>query len=185
MRRCPERWDTTINWTSSGKSRARDFSSGEHHLQSLWLNSNINMWVTCACVCVRQVHENTRRDHERTDGSSGTSGIRHRWSDLCEGGMLSWWQSSWTSKAVDASLHPLTFELSVSSEGHCTALSHSLSTHHSFAFSSLIFQLRKANFKMTIILMTNTCFFFKSNLEIFGASFFLFGKYIVRQRCDL
>lgn len=35
-----------------------------------------------------QVHENARRDHERTDGQAGAHGVGHRRTNLHQGGVL-------------------------------------------------------------------------------------------------
>lgn len=124
-RRCREHWDTTTNWTLSGKSLDKDFYSGmsvQRHprlkirqaihdifniFESIlpvgyWPNTikrSLNEWQNLCPCHVHQVHENSRRDNERTDGPAGAHGVRHRRTNLHQRGMLrnSGKTSPWTT----------------------------------------------------------------------------------------
>lgn len=185
MRRCPERWDTTINWTSSGKSRARDFSSGEHHLHSLSLNSNINIWVLmsrmCACVCVCASGSWKHQTRSWTDKRivwsiwNQTQMIRSMWRRNVElMTELMNFKSRWCLTSP-SDLWTLCLQ-------RVTAL-HSLNNTFICPFLVLISTLES---KLQDDNHFNDKYsFFQIKSRNFGASFFLFGKYIVRRRCDL
>lgn len=67
-----------------------------------WPNTikrSLSEWQNLCPCHVHQVHENSRRDNERTDGPAGAHGVRHRRTNLHQRGVLrnSGKRSPWTS----------------------------------------------------------------------------------------